>query len=216
MKKAIVIANGDYFKFKNVLQLQKIGFSDIICADGGANKLIKKNMIPKFIIGDLDSIKAEVLEFYKNQTEVIKISSQDDTDIEKTIKFLMDRNYTELVIISATGERLDHSIGNLSILLKFADKLNLHLIHGKSILSVISGKVKLKAKKGEVISLFAFDDQTKITTKGLMYQLKNESLTFGKRESISNVATENTFELSIKNGFIFIIRDLKYFIKYGN
>lgn len=39
----------------------------LICADGGANRLYeyKKEIIPKCIIGDLDSLKPEIQDYYE-------------------------------------------------------------------------------------------------------------------------------------------------------
>lgn len=47
-----------------------------ICADGGANRLYEycegdDKLIPDFIVGDLDSAKEEVLEFYKSRGSII-------------------------------------------------------------------------------------------------------------------------------------------------
>jgi thiamine pyrophosphokinase len=50
-----------------------------VCADGGANRLYdslvdenERSLVrPKYIIGDLDSIRPEVLQFYKNIGSVI-------------------------------------------------------------------------------------------------------------------------------------------------
>jgi len=125
------------------------------------------------------------------------------------LKYLIKNNYKDIVIFSATGDRLDHSIGILSILLKFAPTCQLSLVHGNNILYVLSGEVIVKAKIGETISLFAFNEKTTITTTGLKYPLKNETLIFGQRESISNVAEKSEILLNISGGYIFLTRELK-------
>jgi thiamine pyrophosphokinase len=48
--------------------------------------------IPEIIIGDLDSVRNEVREFYEKQgTTVMRISSQDNTDFEKTMIYINQR-----------------------------------------------------------------------------------------------------------------------------
>ncbi len=65
MKKCIILANGKSPK-KSVIQfLQKNNYSTLICADGGSNQANKLGLTPDYIIGDLDSIKKETINFYK-------------------------------------------------------------------------------------------------------------------------------------------------------
>jgi len=210
MKKAVLIANGNYFDKNNLNKIISLGYNTIACADGGANLCLKYNITPDFIIGDLDSISLESIEHFKEKSKIIKYKRQNDTDVEKVLKYLIKNNYKDIVIFSATGDRLDHSIGILSILLKFAPTCQLSLVHGNNILYVLSGEVIVKAKIGETISLFAFNEKTTITTTGLKYPLKNETLIFGQRESISNVAEKSEILLNISGGYIFLTREIKY------
>jgi len=209
MKKIILIANGSKFDLNSFIKLQNIGYSDVACADGGANLAYDYNIIPKFIIGDLDSIKDEVFDFFKSKSKIIKYKRQSDTDVEKSLKYLQKAGYNDIVILSATGDRLDHTIGILSIIIKFSNDIKISLVHQLNILYVLKGENRLTVKKGETISLFAFDNQTKITTFGLKYPIKNETLPFGVRESISNVATSNKINISVENGVVFFIREIK-------
>jgi thiamine pyrophosphokinase len=208
MKKIILIANGSKFDLNVFEKIRSLGYSDIACADGGSNIAFDYKIVPNFIIGDLDSIKEEVYDFYKSQTKIIKFKRQSDTDVEKALKYLYKLGYNDVVIFSGTGDRLDHTIGILSILIKFSDKLKLSLIHGINILSVISGENEFNVTIGETISLFAFNEGTKILTKGLKYPLNNETLVFGQRESISNVAIKSKIKISVNNGVIFFIREI--------
>lgn len=209
MKKIILIANGNYFDIENFTKIRSLGYEKIACADGGANLCMRYNIIPNYIIGDLDSISKDALEYFKDKSKIVKYKRQNDTDVEKALKYLINNKYDDIVLFSATGDRLDHSIGILSILLKFAPFCKLSMVHGTNILYVVNGNFKLNALPGETISLFAFNDNTKITTKGLKYPLKDETLTFGKRESISNVASQNLVEINISDGYIFLTRELK-------
>ena len=64
--KACIVLNGevrDYEFLKSNFQNNKYDF--IICADGGAKHLYKINIIPDYIIGDLDSLNSEIISFYK-------------------------------------------------------------------------------------------------------------------------------------------------------
>jgi thiamine pyrophosphokinase len=76
-------------------------------------------------------------------------------------------------------------------------------------LVLYSGEVSFETIPGETISVYGFNDKTKITSNGLKYPLKNIALPFGKRESTSNVAGRNIVSLKIKNGIVFVIRDFE-------
>lgn len=207
MKKCIIIANGDLPKKNHIKILKEKKYDTIICADGGANSAAKLNVIPDFIIGDFDSVTDETKKIFYNKSKFIQIKRQNDTDVEKCLKFAIKNKFSEAILLGATGDRLDHSICNLGIVLKFYDKIKIKIVHQKSLLIPISGEVNFKTTKGETISLYGFDEKTFITSIGLKYKLKKESLPFGKKESTSNVAISDLVHLKIENGIIFLIRD---------
>lgn len=214
MNKAVVLANGDIPAKSQINYLRKIGYSFLICADGGANSARKLNIVPNVIIGDLDSINEENKKFFADQCKILKIKRQNDTDVEKSLKYLIRNNYEDVILLGATGDRLDHSICNLGIVLKFFSQIKVSIIHSKSLLRPYKGEIKLKTVKGETISIYAFDRKTKISSKGLKYPLKNAVLPFGEKESTSNVAVGEEISLSIKGGIAFIVREFNLMKKH--
>lgn len=215
MDKCIILANGKAPSKKIFKALAGAGYNYIICADGGANSARKINLKINYIIGDLDSVKPETLEYYKGKTEVIQYLRQNDTDVEKCLKFAIKKKFKECVLLGVIGDRLDHSYCNLGIAVKFSDKINLKIISENSLLTVAGKEIDLKTVKNEIISLYGFDEKTKITSGGLKYKLNNEALPFGVRESTSNMATAEKVSLKIKGGKIFIIRDFNTVFKHG-
>ena len=213
MKKCIILANGKPPK-KSIISFYKSrGFDTLICADGGANSAFKMSLVPDVIIGDLDSISTEALREFKLVSKIIEIKRQNDTDVEKCLKFAIKKRFDEALLMGVTGNRLDHTFCNLGIVLKFFSQINISLVAENSFLKPVKGSVSLKSFKGETISLYGFDKKTKITSSGLKYPLKNVSLAFGEKESTSNVTVKNIVGLKIKNGNAFIIRDLSSMIK---
>jgi thiamine pyrophosphokinase len=74
--KCIILANGKA-PAKSVLTfLNKKGYSILICADGGANSARKLNVLPNYIVGDLDSISKDTLKYYSGKSNIIKIKRQ--------------------------------------------------------------------------------------------------------------------------------------------
>ena len=209
MKKCIILANGKPPKKRIIQFLQKNNYSTLICADGGANKAMELSLIPDFIIGDLDSIKENTLKFFQDKSKIIKRKRQNDTDVEKCLRFAIQKGFGEVIMLGVTGNRLDHTFYNIGIVIKFFNKIKLKLIAEESILVPYTGKIELKTFPGEIISLYGFDKKTKITSRGLKYPLKNITLPFGERESTSNVALSKKILLEINGGIIFLIRNFK-------
>jgi len=206
-KKCIILANGKPPRKSVINYLFKSGYSTLICADGGANKAKLLKLNPEIIIGDFDSISLNTFEYFYNKAKIIRITRQNDTDVEKALKWAIKNKFTEAALIGGTGDRLDHTFCNLGIVLKFFKKIKINLIAERSVLIPYSGNVELKTLPGETISLYGFNKKTKISTNGLKFQLKDEALPFGVRESTSNVAVGNKIKLAIKGGIIFVIRE---------
>jgi thiamine pyrophosphokinase len=208
-KKCIILANGAAPEKGVVKFLSDKGYETLIAADGGANTARALKLVPDYIVGDLDSAEKETLEYFENQSSVCKIARQDDTDVEKCIKFAIRKKMTDAVLLGVIGDRLDHSFCNLGIAYRYSYKINLIILSGKSMMTVITGDYQFPSVKGEVISMYGIDGQTRVTTSGLKYPVKYSALEFGVKESTSNVATGSQVKLHVLGGKIFLIRDFE-------
>jgi thiamine pyrophosphokinase len=70
-----------------------------ICVDGGTNQLYEwslrhnklDEMIPDYICGDLDSLRANVRDYYiEKGSKCVRLSNQDLNDFSKTLKFIVN------------------------------------------------------------------------------------------------------------------------------
>jgi len=215
MKKCLILANGEAPLKTEIEFILNSGYNTLICADGGANTAFEFGLIPDFIIGDFDSVKREVLDFFNGKSGIIKVETQDDTDVEKCLKFAINNGFEKVIIIGATGDRLDHSFSNLAVCLRFSDQIQVNLIYKKSILFVIKDEVKIKTTPGEPVSIYGFDKETIINSTGLKYKLKNTAFPFGIRESSSNEAAGSEVKLNISGGKIILIRNYKEAVENG-
>ena len=214
MKKCIIIANGKSPSKKVVNHFIAKGFDKIICADGGANSAKKIGILPNFIIGDLDSISLSTLKYFKDKSTIIQIKRQNDTDVEKCLKFAIKKGFKEAILLGVTGDRLDHTICNLGIVIKFFNRIKIYLTAESSFLTPINIDTIIKSKIGETISIYAFYKNTRITSIGLKYQLNKAALPFGVRESTSNVSISDKVKLKVSGGIIFVIRDFNFMKKH--
>lgn len=204
--RAILICNGDA-PSKQFLRKLIRNYDVVACADGGANIAYRFGIRPDFIIGDLDSVSENVVNFYqKKGTEVIYDSDQNSTDIEKSVKFLIHKGCTSIDIVSAIGNRIDHNLGNLSVLVNYRKKANLRMVGEGSEIFFATGKFSFRANKGDIISLIPFGRKVFVLkTVGLKFKLKNENLTFSGR-GVSNIAIGSKVTIHIGKGGVFVFK----------
>jgi thiamine pyrophosphokinase len=215
LKRCIILANGRAPKKSVIQYFNSVGFTQLICADGGSNSAFKMKLIPNVIIGDLDSSNEKVLEFYrKKSVEIIQYNRQNDTDVEKCLKFAVSKKYNEVILCGGTGDRLDHTFCNIGVILKYSDKINIFMYHENSIMYAIAGKYEFTTYPSETISIYGFDNKTTFSSRGLKYQLKNSKLKFGEKESTSNVATGKSVSLNVRGGRGLIVREYRLLKKY--
>ena len=117
--KICIILNGeikDYKYIKNIIY--KNNYDYIICSDGGANHTYKMDIVPDYIIGDLDSIEDNIIKYYKSKN--VKFdkfpTKKDETDTELSIWLANKLNAKEIDLIGALGGRIDHTFANISAL----------------------------------------------------------------------------------------------------
>lgn len=178
-----------------------------IAADGGANIALDFGVQPDVVIGDLDSFHGSDNEAF----EIIFKPDQEQNDLEKALHHAQKVKGTHIDILGATGQRLDQTLKNLSVLKQF-DPLfqQIHIVDNFGETQLLPPEFSGQFTTGTQISLFPLSGKvTGIRTKGLKYPLKNESLENGVRDGSSNEVLENPVEITHKNG------DLLLFAKHN-
>ena len=209
-RNCLIICNGDFSKkllekFKPHNKPSKT-FITIAC-DGAANLLKKYSFIPDYITGDFDSITPESLTFFKNKNVIIKKNkNQNKNDLAKAFDLAIMLRLKNVFVIGYSGNRIDHTLNNFSILKKYSNKSNIKFIDDEFEI-FYAGKIsEFDYKKDEVVSLMGLPEASKIKTKGLKYQLKNEKLKFGKREGALNVSTGNHVKIKKGKGSLLVFK----------
>lgn len=206
--KAAIICNGQINDYENCKKKLE-GVDQIICADGGTRHAYHMNLLPNVIIGDLDSSKSEYLDFYKSKNvPIIQYSSdKDKTDTHICLEYAMER-YDDILILGATGSRIDHTLGNISILKLAADQgVTACMADEYNELYVVKDGIKLKGEKEEYLSLLPLSSRVDgITLKGVYYPLENAVMEIGNPYGVSNRFLENEIEFTMKSGYMIVIK----------
>ncbi|PCI00276.1 MAG: thiamine diphosphokinase [Flavobacteriaceae bacterium] len=194
-KKAFILLNGT-----PPFQLPNLKNYKIVCAvDGAYNHFVKSGIEPDLVTGDFDSI-----DNIPTHIEAINTDDQEFADFHKTLTILKERGHTNIDVYGASGQEQDHFLGNISTALQWKDSLNLRFFDDYGSYVFIDKKFTKSDIKGKIVSLIPFPTASGIITKGLLYPLNNESLTFGERIGTRNTAEEDTIEITFNEGALLV------------
>lgn len=205
INKIAIIGNG----FINNITYHKkllLNVDLLICADGGANNAKKMNVIPDYIIGDLDSTTHEILEFFKKyKTKIIEDNDQNKTDMELAIKLAESFEPKDIIILGAIGNRIDHTIANILCLNKIKSKINTKIIDDKNIIELAYNSLDIYGEKDDIISIIPLTDINELSYDGLKWNISNKNIEFGWF-GISNRLSKRKANIKLKKGKFLIIR----------
>ncbi|NHZ85149.1 MAG: thiamine diphosphokinase [Planctomycetia bacterium] len=191
VKPIVIIANGKYPSHPYPIEMIDKA-KTIICTDGSANKLKKHGFDPTLVIGDMDSIK-NIRDFTKS--EFIHIPRQDNTDLEKVFDYCMKYGIKEVSLLGATGIRDDLALANMILLIQYYNKLKIKMVTDIYTIECIKGKNTFASFPQQSISLMAVYRVKSVTTKGLKFSLKKQSM-IPSGMGLSNLSTASRFTIN--------------------
>ncbi|KAI9681616.1 MAG: hypothetical protein M1829_000813 [Trizodia sp. TS-e1964] len=189
-----------------------------LAADGGANRLYdtfpndtcRMHYIPDTIVGDLDSIRAEVRSFYSAAgTAVLENSDQNLTDFMKCTTLsrikseAQSNNIANIIVMGGLGGRADHAMATLNHLMAFTKEeenissasksrspMNIYLISSENLTFVLKkGDNLIHADEnffGKSVGILPLGKPAVISTAGFEWDVRNWKTEFGGNVSTSN------------------------------
>ena len=206
--RCLIISNGDIQDYSYLKKIVE-SVNYIICADGGANHLFKIDIIPNIVIGDLDSISQQCIDYYKNNNVKFLVfpKNKDKTDTQLATEFAISLKPSEIILTAVIGSRMDHTISNVLLLKKIVDcHILTKIINEKNEIYLISKKLVVKGKQGDNLSLIPLSKVEGIELKGLQYPLISGEIEFGSSFGISNVFLGNIAQVKITSGLLLVIK----------
>ena len=185
----------------------------LIAADGGAQHLAALGKPPDVLIGDLDSLspgEAETLQAAGVQL-ILHPAAKDQTDLELALLHAAGAGAERIEVLGGLGRRWDHSLANLLLpALPQLAACAIRFLHGTQTLFLIHTRVELELAAGTRLSLLPVGgDAAGVRTRGLLYPLKGETLTFGSSRGVSNVVEEPLVTIEIASGTLICVLDDK-------
>lgn len=211
--KVCIFLNGeikDYNAIKDIIL--KNNYDYIICADGGANHTYNMGIIPNYIIGDLDSIDKNIVDYYKNSSVDFEKfpTKKNETDSELCIYLAKKLNANKIHLIGALGGRIDHTIANINLLYYIKSKgIDPVIISEKEeIYIAINEELVINGEVGNIVSIIPINgDAQGVTLKNLEYPLEDHCMEFSLPLGISNVMTDNKCIIKVDDGSLLIIKN---------
>jgi thiamine pyrophosphokinase len=209
LKRAVIISNGKVIRKEFFIKMIKD--SDyIIAANGGSKHAKNFGVIPDVIIGDLDSIGKKDYLFFLNKGSKYKKYDviKDKTDIQLAIEYAIESGFKEILLMCVFGNRLDHMLANLFLLMKIVDAgISVKIVDEFQEIILIYKSGEIEGDVGDVVSLIPLTPTVSgIKLLGLKFQPKNGRLKMADTLGISNVLTKKSAKITINNGKLLLIK----------
>lgn len=205
MSRCIIVGGADINNYDYIrTSLQSDDY--VIFCDSGLKHLSSLQVKPSLIVGDFDSHENPHLD-----TETIVLPCEkDDTDTVYAMKEAIKRGYDTFLLIGVIGGRLDHTLGNISMLL-YLDSHGCKgtIIDDYSEMEIISSEPAYIEDKYEFFSLLNITGCAKgITIQNAKYPLNDGEITCEYQYGVSNeVLPGKTAIVSVREGKLLLIKD---------
>lgn len=192
-------------------------FDKVIGVDGGLGFLYDCGIVPTHIVGDFDSARQGLEEYYREKKgiEIRRFEPvKDSTDTQIAIELALELGSTSIVILGGTGSRLDHVLGNIqSMMLAKETGVDCCMIDEHNRIRLIGEDTTLKRENqyGCFVSLIPLTSVVEgVDLIGFKYPLHNHTFTSTGSAGlgVSNEIVEKEAQIHIKTGILILIESL--------
>ena len=156
---AVILANGDFPQAAEPLRLLRE--APFVCACDGA---VKHYPQADVLVGDGDSVPEDL------HDRLIQVDEQEDNDLTKATRYCLSEGKSRIVYLGATGQREDHTLGNISLMVRYALEMGVEPLMATDFgwFVVASGDAAFRSFPRQQVSLFNIDCQA-LETEGLRW-----------------------------------------------
>lgn len=205
MDRCVIVGGADINNYEYIRSTLRQNDYVIFC-DSGLKHLEALQVQPGLIVGDFDSYDNPHL----TVETIVLPCEKDDTDTVYAVKEAVKRGFDDFLLIGVVGARLDHTLGNVSILL-YLDSLEKRgcIIDDYSEMEIVSEKPVSVTNDYSFFSLLNITGCAKgITITGAKYPLTDAEISCEYQYGVSNeVLPGETAVVSVKCGKLLLIKD---------
>lgn len=200
---AVILANGCFPQHPNALSALRAA-SVLVCCDGAVKELLANGLEPNAIVGDMDSIPETLRQTFAHI--IFANPDQYTNDLTKAVNWCFERNILNIKIVGATGKREDHTLGNISLLVRYARLgVSVEMLTDTGVIVPALQSSTFQSFKGQQVSFFSTVNATQITTQNLLYPLCNQCLPELWNGTL-NECTDSWFRLDFHPGPLIVYR----------
>ena len=204
MKRCVIVGGADIHNY-SLIRENLCAEDYVVFCDCGLKHLEQLQVKPSLIVGDFDSHENPHLDV----ETIVLPCEKDDTDTVYAVKEALNRGFDDFLLIGVVGARLDHTLGNVSILL-YLDSLGKKgcIMDDYSEMEIVSGKPVSICDRYAFFSLLNITGCAKgITITGAKYPLSDAEITCEYQYGVSNeVLPGETATVSVKQGKLLLIK----------
>ena len=183
---ALIIANGESCSAELLGQL--LEWSPIVVVlDSAITRVLELGIKVDVLLGDFDrNFNAEKYKDSQYPIEIVYTPNQNKTDLEKAFDYLIEQKIPAVNVVWATGRRADHTITNVTNIIRYKEKLKIVILDDYSKIFQLPKKFQKWYPSKTILSLIPIGSVEGISSENLEYPLKNDKLTIGYRTGSSN------------------------------
>lgn len=191
--------------------MKKEKFDYIIAVDKGMEFCRRAGILPNEILGDFDSVNPQIKKYFEQQEIPVHVykPEKDQTDMENAMTLAIKRKSTEIVVLGATGTRMDHVLGSIrNLSLAMHEKIPCVLLdaHNRICMTDHTLTIRKSEQYGKYVSLLAFGGPVeKLTLEGFYYPLTDHTMGPESALGISNEITAEEAVIHFTSGTLIVI-----------
>ena len=203
MKRCVIVGGAGIARYDRINRFLREDDFCVFC-DSGLRHLPFLQAVPGLIVGDFDSHEKP-----DTETEIIELPREkDDTDTFYAVKEAVRRGYDDFLLVGVTGERMDHTLANFSIL-QYLDTAGKKacILDDWSEMSIIS-RNEAEVSGCAYFSLLAVGGPAQgIRITGAKYPLEDGTITGDFQYGVSNeVLPGETARISVREGRLLLVK----------
>lgn len=206
MRRCVIIGGADIARYDRIKVLLREDDYCIFC-DSGLKHLPALGVAPGLIVGDFDSHENPGLAV----ETIVLPCEKDDTDTMYAVREALKRGYEDFLLIGVIGARLDHTLGNVSILL-YLDSLGKRacILDDYSHMEIVSRAPACIPDSYAFFSLLNISGIARgVTIQNAKYPLTDGEITCEYQYAVSNeVLPGKTATVTVKEGRLLLIKDI--------
>jgi thiamine pyrophosphokinase len=206
---ALIIANGEACSEDLLGQLLEWS-PFVVVLDSAIHRVLDLGIKVDVLLGDFDrNLDLEAIQARQYPLEIVHTPDQNKHDLDKAYEYLIEKGFPAVNVIWATGRRADHTMTNITNLVRYSNLLKIVLLDDYSKIFRLPNHYEKWYPAQTPISLIPVGEVTQIATEGLVYNLQKENLTLGYRTGSSNETAQDGFvKISYQTGDLLLMECL--------